>query len=340
MIIITKTLVLPNGYKSILDLIQTEIAIKALKDYFEDELSQALNLIEVSAPLFVSDGRGLNDNLTGVERTVSFDALDIQNTQLEIVQSLAKWKRMALTRYGFAVGEGLYTNMHAIRRDEILDNMHSIYVDQWDWEKVLSKEQRNLSTLRTEVRKIYQAIKSTENRMYTFHSKLKPVLPDNVYFITTQELETRYPHLTPKQREDRITKEHGAVFIMQIGGLLRSGQKHDDRSPDYDDWMLNGDLLFWNPLLERAFEISSMGIRVDEKALVKQLKVAKNEERMDLEYHLSVLNGKLPYTIGGGIGQSRLFMFLLKKAHIGEVQSSIWNEQTIKDCSKNNITLL
>jgi aspartate--ammonia ligase len=340
MVKITKTLVIPNEYKSKLDLMHTEIAIKELKDHFEDQLSAMLNLIKVSAPLLVSEGRGVNDNLNGVERIVSFDAFDIKNSQIEIVQSLAKWKRIALARYGFVIGEGLYTNMNAIRRDEILDNLHSIYVDQWDWEKVIAKEQRNLGTLKTEVQKIYKAMKSVERYMYEFHPALKPILPDNIYFVTTQELENLYPTLTPRQREDTITKEYGAVFIMQIGGVLCSGQKHDGRSPDYDDWTLNGDLLFWNPLLERSIEISSMGIRVDDKALLKQLKLANSENWKVLEYHQSILKGNLPYTIGGGIGQSRLCMFFLKKAHIGEVQASVWNAQILKDCEESNIILM
>jgi aspartate--ammonia ligase len=340
MVKITKTLVIPNEYKSKLDLMHTEIAIKELKDHFEDQLSAMLNLIKVSAPLLVSEGRGVNDNLNGVERIVSFDAFDIKNSQIEIVQSLAKWKRIALARYGFVIGEGLYTNMNAIRRDEILDNLHSIYVDQWDWEKVIAKEQRNLGTLKTEVQKIYKAMKSVERYMYEFHPALKPILPDNIYFVTTQELENLYPTLTPRQREDTITKEYGAVFIMQIGGVLCSGQKHDGRSPDYDDWTLNGDLLFWNPLLERSIEISSMGIRVDDKALLNQLKLANSENWKVLEYHQSILKGNLPYTIGGGIGQSRLCMFFLKKAHIGEVQASVWNDQILKDCEESNIILM
>lgn len=336
----TKTLAISNGYKSKLNLLDTEIAINEIKDHFEDKLSEALNLIKVSAPILLNEGRGINDNLNGVERTVSFDALDIKNTQIEIVQSLAKWKRMTLARYGLAIGEGLYTNMNAVRRDEVLDHIHSLYVDQWDWEKVISNEQRNLETLRTEVQKIYRAIKSTENHMYALHPALEPVLPEEIHFIASQELENLYPNLTPKQREDRITKEHGAVFIMQIGEELRSGEKQDGRSPDYDDWTLNGDIVFWNPLLERSFEISSMGIRVDEKALLKQLKLANNEDRKALEYHSSILNGDLPYTIGGGIGQSRLCMFFLKKAHIGEVLVSVWNDQILHDCEENNIHLL
>jgi aspartate--ammonia ligase len=257
-----------------------------------------------------------------------------------MVQSLAKWKRMALTRFGFTVGEGLYTNMNAVRRDEVLDNLHSMYVDQWDWEKVISKEQRTIDTLKTEVKRIFNAMKLTEKHMYEFHPMLKPILPEEIYFITTQDLELLYPNLTPNEREDKITKEHGAVFIMQIGGYLRSGEKHDERSPDYDDWTLNGDIILWNPLLKRSFEISSMGIRVDEHSLLKQLKLSNTEGRKVLAYHKALLEGKLPYTIGGGIGQSRLCMFLLKKAHIGEVQASVWNEQILHECKERNIDLL
>jgi aspartate--ammonia ligase len=337
---VTRTVGIPNGYKSKLDLMHTEVAINEIKNHFEDKLSENLNLIRVTAPLLLNEGNGINDNLNGVERIVSFDALDIKNTKIEIVQSLAKWKRMALARYGFAQGEGLYTNMNAIRRDEVLDNIHSLYVDQWDWEKVIAKEQRNLDTLQIEVRKIYQALKSTEHFMSEFHPALTPILPEDIYFITTQELEDRYPELTPKQREDKITKEFGAVFVMQIGGLLKSGEKHDGRSPDYDDWSLNGDILLWYPILERALEISSMGIRVDEKALIKQLKQANANHRLMLDFHQSVLNRELPYTIGGGIGQSRLCMFFLKKAHIGEVQVSVWNDHIIDECKKGNIPLL
>ncbi|WP_152539658.1 aspartate--ammonia ligase [Cytobacillus firmus] len=318
----------------------TEIAVNELKEHFESILSGNLNLIKVSPPLLLRKGNGVNDNLSGSERAVSFDALDVKDHQIEIVQSLAKWKRVALSRYGFTEGEGLYTNMNAIRRDEILDNLHSMYVDQWDWEKVISKDQRNLKTLKAEVRSIFQAMKSAEKYMWEFHPALKPILPDDIYFITAQELEDLYPHLSPKEREDVVAKEYGAVFLMQIGRTLRSGIKHDSRSPDYDDWSLNGDILFWSPLLERSIEISSMGIRVDEYTLLKQLKLENNEERMHLEYHRSLLNGELPYTIGGGIGQSRFCMFLLKKAHIGEVQVSVWNQKTLIDCRENNITLL
>jgi aspartate--ammonia ligase len=333
-------IVIPTGYKSILDLKQTEIAIKIIKDQFENNLSKALNLIRVSAPLFVKGGTGINDNLNGTERIVSFDALDIRNESIEVVQSLAKWKRMALARYGFSVGEGLYTDMNAIRRDEVLDNLHSIYVDQWDWEKIIIVEKRSIETLRKEVLKIYSALKITEQFLSYQNENLQPILPEKIHFITTQELEDLYPTLTPKEREDQITKEHGAVFLMQIGGKLRSGIKHDGRSPDYDDWELNGDLLLWYPILEKSFEISSMGIRVDKKSLIKQLKLTQNFDRKDLEYHKAILDGNLPYTIGGGIGQSRLCMFFLKKAHIGEVQVSVWNDQIKKECLANNILLL
>jgi aspartate--ammonia ligase len=329
-----------NKYKTILDIMHTDIAINEIKDHFEEGLSTALNLIKVSAPIVLNEGNGINDNLNGVERILTFDALDIKNKKIEVVQSLAKWKRITLSRYGFASDEGIYTNMNAIRRDEKLDNLHSLFVDQWDWEKVIAKEQRNVDTLKSEVKKIYRAIKSTERHMFEFHHLLKPVLPNEIHFITTQELEDSYSNLTPKERENVVAKKYGAIFIMKIGGELQSGEKHDGRSPDYDDWELNGDIVLWNPLLECAFEVSSMGIRVDEDSLLKQLKLSKNENRTGLEYHKSVLEGNLPYSIGGGIGQSRLCMFLLKKAHIGEVQVSVWNDQIIEDCEKRNIILL
>jgi aspartate--ammonia ligase len=335
-----KPIFIPKVYKSILDVIETEKAIKKIKDHFERGLADALNLTRISAPLMLRAGQGINDDLNGVERMVTFDAIDISNSPIEIVQSLAKWKRVALARYGFTIGEGIYTDMNAIRRDEELDNLHSIYVDQWDWEKVITMKQRNVRTLKKEVHKIYQALKNTENYLYKLFPSLVPILPEEIYFITTQELENRFPELTPKQREDRIAKEFGAVFIMQIGERLDSGEKHDGRSPDYDDWSLNGDILLWYPILERAVEISSMGIRVDEKSLLKQLKLANAEHRLALEFHQSVLNKELPFTIGGGIGQSRLCMFLLKKAHIGEVQVSVWNDPIINECKKANITLL
>jgi aspartate--ammonia ligase len=335
-----KSLFIPKVYQSILDIIQTEKAIKKVKDHFERELSEVLTLTRISAPLLLRAGLGINDDLNGVERMVSFDALDISNSSIEIVQSLAKWKRVALSRYGFSVGEGIYTDMNAIRRDEELDNLHSMYVDQWDWEKVITHKQRNSRTLKNEEQKIYEALKSTERYLYKQYPSLVPILPEDIYFISTQELEDRYPELTPKQREDKITKEFGAVFVMQIGGLLRSGEKHDGRSPDYDDWSLNGDILLWYPILDRAVEISSMGIRVDEKALLKQLKQANANHRLVLDYHQSVLKRELPFTIGGGIGQSRLCMFFLKKAHIGEVQVSVWNDHIIDECKKGNIPLL
>lgn len=335
----TKTSTVYGGYKSTLDIMNTQIAINEVKDFFESELSEFLDLTKVSSPLIVPSGKGINDNLNGVERMVSFTALDIEAPRIEIVQSLAKWKRIALRKFGFVTGEGLYTNMNAIRRDEKLDNLHSIYVDQWDWEKVINKEDRNINTLKSEVRKIYQAIKATELHMSKFHPALDAILPEDIYFITTQELEDLYPAINPKQREDEITKKYGAVFIMEIGGVLRSGEKHDGRSPDYDDWNLNGDIVVWNPTLQRAFEISSMGIRVDSETLLNQLKVSGVEERENLYFHQNIINGILPQTIGGGIGQSRLCMFLLKKVHIGEVQASVWNEETLLECEERNIQL-
>ncbi len=331
---------IPAGYKSKLDLLQTEQAIKKVKDYFESNLAEELNLIRVSAPILVKEGNGINDNLNGVERIVSFDALDIEDTQIQVVQSLAKWKRLALAKYGIGLGRGLYTDMNAIRRDEILSNLHSLYVDQWDWEKVITKEQRNVQTLKAEVRKIYNVLRSTEIYLNDFFPELTPSLPMNIHFVTTQELEDQFPELTPKQREDKVAKEYGAVFISQIGGALKSGSKHDGRSPDYDDWTLNGDIVLWNPTLEMAFEVSSMGIRVDEEALKQQLILAGAEDRMKLEFHQAILNGEVPYTIGGGIGQSRLCMFFLQKAHIGEVQVSIWNEEILQSCRDANIQLL
>ncbi|HHW66371.1 MAG: aspartate--ammonia ligase [Defluviitaleaceae bacterium] len=335
-----KSLIIPEGYSSALSVRETEAAIKRLKDYFENKLAEALNLSRVSAPLFVKTETGLNDNLNGVERPVSFDVYGIGGKSVEIVHSLAKWKRMALKQYGFSVGEGLYTDMNAIRRDEELDNLHSVYVDQWDWEKIISKEQRNLETLKEIVKKIYNVFKDTEKYVANLYPVIKPILPEEITFITTQELEDRFPDLTPKEREDAIAKEKGAVFIIGIGGKLKSGEKHDGRSPDYDDWSLNGDIIFWYPVLERAFELSSMGIRVDEETLLKQLQMAGCEERKELEFHKKLLNGELPYTVGGGIGQSRLCMFFLRKAHIGEVQSSVWSDEMIESCEKANIYLL
>lgn len=331
---------IPMDYKPRLDIRKTEVALKMIKDHFEQGLSNALNLTRVSAPLFVRMGNGINDNLNGIERPVSFDASSIDDADIEIVQSLAKWKRIALMRYGFKEGEGLYTDMNAIRRDEETDNLHSIYVDQWDWEKAIDYKDRNEETLKLVVEKIFNTLKSTEYYILSVNNDYEKLLPEEIYFITTQELEDRYPNLTPKEREDKIAEEKRAVFIMKIGGSLRSGMKHDGRSPDYDDWELNGDIILWNPVLNRAFEISSMGIRVDEAALEKQLRLAGCEDRKTLEYHRMLLSGKLPYTIGGGIGQSRMCMFFLKKAHIGEVQAGVWPEEMVEQCTNANILLL
>ena len=333
-------LIIPKDYKTELDLKETAIAIKEVKDYFERALAKQLNLIRVSAPLFVRCDKGLNDNLNGVERPVKFTVKDDNEEAVEIVHSLAKWKRMALYRYNFNVNEGLYTDMDAIRRDEDLDNTHSIYVDQWDWERIIRKEDRNEEYLKDIVRKIFKAFKETEEHINKLYPFLGKVLPEEIFFMTTQELENMFPDLTPKEREDAITKEKKAVFLMKIGKTLESGEKHDGRAPDYDDWQLNGDILFWNPVLEMAFELSSMGIRVDEDALCRQLKLTGCEERKNLPFHKLLLEGTLPYTVGGGIGQSRICMFFLRKAHIGEIQSSIWPEDMIKECAKNGIELL
>lgn len=330
-----------EGYKSSLSLKETEKAIKKVKDYFEKELSEKLNLIRVSAPLFVKKNTGLNDNLNGYERPVAFDALELgKEESIEIVQSLAKWKRTALYRYDFIIGEGLYTDMNAIRRDEELDNIHSIYVDQWDWEKVISKESRNEKHLKEVVNDIYGVFKNTEELVQREYPHIEKILPDEISFITTQELEDMYPELTSKERENAIAKEKKAVFIMKIGDTLKSGKKHDGRSPDYDDWGLNGDIIFWYPVLNCALELSSMGIRVDKEALIYQLEKENCQHRKELEYHKMLLEGILPYTIGGGIGQSRICMFFLRKAHIGEVQASLWKEDIIKDCREKGIELL
>ncbi|WP_055667413.1 aspartate--ammonia ligase [Desnuesiella massiliensis] len=333
-------LIIPQDYKTILDLKETEIAIKKVKDFFEKALAKSLSLTRVSAPLFVKGETGLNDNLNGVERPVDFSIKALEEEKAEIVHSLAKWKRMALHRYAFIPGEGLYTDMNAIRRDEDLDNIHSIYVDQWDWEKVIIKEQRNIEFLKEIVTEIFKVFKSTEDYISKEYSLIDKILPEEIFFITSQELEDLYPSLCPKEREDAICKEKGAVFLMQIGGELRSGEKHDGRSPDYDDWTLNGDLLLWYPVLDRALELSSMGIRVDKKALEKQLAVSECIERKELPFHKMLLSEELPFTIGGGIGQSRICMYFLRKAHIGEVQASIWPEKMIDICENNGIALL
>ena len=329
---------IPSGYKSALDVKETQVAIKKVKDFFERNLAKALNLTRVSAPLFVDSTSGLNDDLNGTERAVRFDLHSGAN--LEIVHSLAKWKRMALKDYGFNVGEGLYTDMVAIRRDEELDNIHSMYVDQWDWEKIISKEQRNEKTLKEAVRAIYKSLKDTENYIAGEYDYIGSMLPDDITFVTSQELEDMYPSLSGKEREKEIAKKHGAVFIMQIGGALKSGKPHDGRAPDYDDWTLNGDIIVYYPVLDIPFELSSMGIRVDENALLSQLKIRGCEERKNLEFHKALLEGKLPYTIGGGIGQSRMCMYFLRKAHIGEVHSSYWDEETLRVCRENGALIL
>ena len=343
------SLQIPDNYVNHLNLKETEEAIKLVKDYFEVELANQLNLTRVSAPLFVESGTGINDDLNGVERPVSFDMKNISNIKAEIVQSLAKWKRMALARYGFSQGSGLYTDMNAIRRDEVLDNLHSIYVDQWDWERVISREERNLDFLKDVVRKIYQVLKEAEMVVYKKFPGLQPFLRDEITFVHSEELQEKYPNLTPRDREDAATKEYGAVFVVGIGGKLADGNIHDGRAPDYDDWTtltgektkgLNGDIFVWNPVLQKGFEISSMGIRVDKEALLKQLEITGNLDRKELLWHKMLLEDKLPLSIGGGIGQSRLCMLLLQKAHIGEVQCGVWPKDMISDCEKNNIFLL
>jgi aspartate--ammonia ligase len=333
-------LAIPKDYSSGMTIRETEVAIKFIKDHFEHALAQEMNLTRVSAPLFVRPETGLNDNLNGIERPVSFDVLDIGSSSVEIVQSLAKWKRMALKRYGFLKGEGLYTDMNAIRRDESMDNLHSIYVDQWDWEIILGREERTEEKLKTIVRKLFKVFKQVGDEVLKEFPGLRRYLPEEISFVTTQELEDMYPGLSPKEREDSYLKEKKAAFIMKIGGLLRSGIKHDGRAPDYDDWELNGDIVFWYPVLERAFEVSSMGIRVDEVSLVKQLKISGCEDRLRLPFHSDLLEGRLPYTAGGGIGQSRICMFYLGKAHVGEVQSSVWPDDMLADCGEYGIRLL
>lgn len=333
-------LVLPENYESKLTLRQTERAIKQVKDYFQRELANALNLERVSAPLFVFPESGLNDDLNGVERPVSFDVPGLPHEGVEVIHSLAKWKRMTLERYDFSPNEGLYTDMNAIRRDEELDNLHSIYVDQWDWEKIIAHEDRTMETLKDTVKKIYRVLKMTENFVDDMYPVIKPSLPEEIFFVTTSELEEMYPDLTPDQREDAITKEKKAVFLMQIGGDLASGQPHDGRAPDYDDWSLNGDILVWHAVLQQTFELSSMGIRVDADTLRQQLAHRKCEERAELPFHKALLEDKLPQTMGGGIGQSRMCMFFLQKAHIGEVQASLWPEEMTKDCEEAGVFLL
>ena len=332
-------LFIPSGYKMPLPNYELQRAIAFIKDSFQTNLSNALNLRRVSAPLFVDGGSGLNDDLNGVERPVAFDIPDV-GLNGQVVHSLAKWKRLALKRYGFHEGKGLYTDMNAIRRDEEVDNIHSIYVDQWDWEKIISREDRNVDYLKASVRAIVGAVCETADALNVAFPSLRGKLEREVYFITTQELEDMYPDLTPSERETAICREHHTVFLMQIGKTLKSGIRHDGRAPDYDDWELNGDILMWNPVLERSFEISSMGIRVDEEALDRQLTLADCNERRELPFHKMLLNGELPLTMGGGIGQSRLCMLMLGTCHIGEVQASLWDKETIEACEKAGITLL
>lgn len=325
--------------KNDLDVKETQIAIKKLKDFFESSLAKKLNLLRVSAPLFVKSGTGLNDNLSGLEKPVSFE-MKKYNEKIEIVQSLAKWKRIALKWYEFEPGEGLYTDMNAIRPNETLDNTHSIYVDQWDWEKTICKKDRTEEYLKDVVREIYKVFKDTEKYINNLYPFLSYKLPDKITFITTQELEDMYPCKSPKEREYLICKDKGAVFLMKIGKTLKSGKPHDGRAPDYDDWELNGDILFWNPVLDEALELSSMGIRVDRETLLKQLKLAGCEERLKLDYHKMLIEEKLPLSIGGGIGQSRICMYFLEKKHIGQVQASIWTDRIINECKVDNIFLL
>ena len=332
-------LYIPEGYRSVPDVYRTQKAIAFIKQTFQSRLAAALNLKRVSAPLFVAESSGLNDNLNGYERPVSFD-IPAVGESAEVVHSLAKWKRLALKEYNFYVGNGLYTDMNAIRRDEELDNIHSIYVDQWDWEKVITREDRNVEYLKDTVRRIVNVICDTSDLLKVDFPEFSVDLEREVFFITSSELEDMYPHLTAKERENAITKAHGTVFIMQIGGKLRSGKPHDGRAPDYDDWELNGDILFYNKVLDRAFEISSMGIRVDEESLARQLAERGCEERRQLPFHKMLLEGKLPLSIGGGIGQSRLCMLMMGCAHIGEVQSSIWDKATLDGCKAAGIRLL
>ena len=323
----------PKDYKNLLSSVEdTEKAIKAVKDMFQVNLSAQLALLRVTAPMVVLSGTGINDDLNGIERPVSFPVRDMGEQRAEVVHSLAKWKRLKLYELGLPPGRGIYTDMNALRPDEDLDNIHSIYVDQWDWERVINKEDRNLDFLKKIVRRIYEAIKVTENKIYVEFPQITPILPEDIFFITAEDLLQRYPGKTPKEREDLITKEYGAVFIIGIGGKLSDGSLHDGRAADYDDWSLNGDLLLWNPVLSHAFEISSMGIRVDEDALRRQLRERSQQNKESLMFHRMLLEGKLPYTIGGGIGQSRLCMFLLRKAHIGEIQASIWPQEMVASC--------
>ncbi|MBN2806103.1 MAG: aspartate--ammonia ligase [Prolixibacteraceae bacterium] len=340
---------IPTGYQPILDPVQTEKAIKVVKDLFQTNLSSELRLRRVTAPLFVLRGTGINDDLNGIERAVNFPIKELNGDVAEVVHSLAKWKRMTLGKLGIPVNFGIYTDMNAIRADEELTNIHSLYVDQWDWEITISKDQRTLAFLKQIVERIFQVLKRTEFMVCEEFPKIRPMLPEKITFFHTEELLAMYPDKTPFERETEVAREYGAVFVMGIGGLLANGEKHDGRAPDYDDWTtetengykgLNGDIIIWNPVLERAFEISSMGIRVDKDALIKQLALAKAEDRKSLLFHRMLLNDELPLSLGGGLGQSRICMYFLQKAHIGEVQSSIWPEEMIRECEAHNIFLM
>lgn len=335
-----KNLTIPKGYASALNLHDTQIAIKTVKDFFQNQISQHLNLARVSAPLFVDPLSGLNDNLNGIERPVSFDIKEQNGRTAEVVQSLAKWKRYALKKYGFTIGEGIYTDMNAIRRDEYTDNIHSIFVDQWDWEKIIERKDRNLDTLKDTVNNVYKCLKNTEKYMAIQYDYIEEILPDEIFFITTEELAEIFPDNTPKEREYYIAQAKGAVCIMKIGDSLENGKPHDGRAPDYDDWALNADIVVYYPVLDIALELSSMGIRVDKDALLSQLEKAGCPERAQLPYQKAVIDEELPFTIGGGIGQSRICMFFLRKAHIGEVQSSLWPEDVTNECIENGIQLL
>ena len=343
------TLIKPKNYKALLDLWQTEQGIKLIKEFFQQNLSTELRLRRVTAPLFVSQGLGINDDLNGVERAVTFPIKDLGDQKAEVVHSLAKWKRLTLAEYGIEPGYGIYTDMNAIRADEELDNLHSLYVDQWDWEMSINESDRTLDFLKSIVRRIYSAILRTEFLACETYPQLKPFLPRDIFFIHSEELLQMYPNLTPKEREDAICKKYGAVFVMGIGGKLSDGEKHDGRAPDYDDWTtpnsdgflgLNGDILIWYPVLERSFELSSMGIRVDKEALLRQLALEGKEERKELYFHKQLLAGKLPLSIGGGIGQSRLCMIMLQKAHVGEIQASIWPEEQRRECREYGMNLI
>jgi aspartate--ammonia ligase len=340
---------LPDNYKPLLDLKQTEKAILLVKNNFQQNLSSELRLRRVTAPLFVLKGTGINDDLNGVERKVAFEIKDMNGAVAEVVNSLAKWKRMALADYNIKEGYGIYTDMNAIRPDEYLDNLHSLYVDQWDWERVIKEEERSLDFLKYIVIKLYEVIKRTEFVIYENYNQIEPLLPDKITFIHSEELLAEYPKLTPRERETEAVKKYGAIFVIGIGAELADGKPHDGRAPDYDDWItpthkgyrgLNGDIILWNPILEAAFEISSMGIRVDRESLIKQLEITGTTERKNLMFHRRLLSGELPLCIGGGLGQSRICMFYLRKAHIGEIQSSVWPQEMIDLCRKNNILLV